>query len=193
VVCSGWASMNRARANLQITVTGVALLLVVGGALWFGFGPEPLPPQVRQPTVAVESQLSVTVHVSGAVVRPGIATVDAEARVVDVIAAAGGATSDADLSRLNLAAPVRDGEQITVPDRSESKPSRSQGSTSGIDLNTASERELEDLTGVGPVLAAKIVAYRDAYGPFDVLEDLLDVPGIGEAKLAGMRDGIAYP
>ncbi len=185
--------MNRARANFQITVTGLALLLVVGGALWFGLGPEPVPPIPPRPTVTADAQPSVTVHVSGAVVRPGIATVDAESRVADVIAAVGGATSDADLSLLNLAAPVRDGEQITVPDRSDPPADGSSGSRFGIDLNTASVAELEGLSGVGPVLASKIVTYRATNGPFDVVEDLLDVPGIGEAKLAGMRDDIAYP
>ncbi len=185
--------MNRATTNLQITVIGLAVLLVLSGALWFGFGPEAQPPAQARPAVEVATQSPVTVHVSGAVVRPGIATVDADSRIADAIAAAGGATSDADLSRVNLAAPIRDGEQITVPDRSDPQVRRATGSSSGIDLNAATVTELEGLSGVGPVLAARIAAYRDAYGPFDEVEDLLDVPGIGEAKLAGMRDDIAYP
>ena len=63
----------------------------------------------------------------------------------------------------------------------------------GIDINRATATELEDLPGVGPILAARIVAYRDLHGPFAVIEDLLDVGGIGEAKLAAMRDSIAAP
>lgn len=185
--------MNRASTNLQMTVIGAAVLAVLGGVLWFGLGPDTTPPA---PTVA-ESQVIVeqpiTVHVSGAVISPGVVTVGSGARVADVVAAAGGASRAADLSAVNLAAAVRDGEYIIVPDALADGAGRSATETDGIDINTATAGELEGLPGVGPVLAARIVSHRDTNGPFVTVEDLLDVPGIGEAKLAGMRDDIARP
>jgi competence protein ComEA len=124
---------------------------------------------------------------------PGVAVVSANGRVSDAIAAAGGATRDADLSRLNLAATIRDGDHITVPGHEEQGIFTPAVEEPGIDINNSTASRLEGLPGVGPVLAARIVAYRDTNGPFGEVEDLLDVPGIGEAKLAGMRDDIAFP
>ena len=106
------------------------------------------------------------------------------------MAAAGGALPDADLAAVNLAAPVADGDRIHVPARGEDEVV---SEPSGIDLNRADAAELEQLDGVGPVLARRIVEYRAAHGPFRTVEDLLDVPGIGEAKLAAIRSGIAAP
>jgi competence protein ComEA len=145
---------------------------------------------VEQPAAA-----GPTVHVSGAVVNPGLVELSPGARVADALAAAGGSRSDADLGSLNLASPVRDGDQIIVPDLSEIG-DRAFGSvdTDGrVNINTAAADELENLPGVGPVLAARIIEYRDTHGPFGEVEDLLDVPGIGEAKLASMRESITLP
>jgi competence protein ComEA len=135
---------------------------------------------------------TIVVHVSGAVGRPGLVTVPATARVADAIAGAGGAEVGADLGGLNLAAPLHDGDQIVVPPMGAADPSAGSADR-GIDLNRATAAELEALPGVGPVLAGRIVAYRDLHGPFTTVEDLLDVGGIGEAKLAAMRDAIAAP
>jgi len=185
--------MNRASTNLQVTVIGVAVLVVLGGVLWFGLGPEVEPPMPTTVAPAVVGGQPIVVHVSGAVVRPGVVTVWSGARVADVVAAAGGATRRADLSALNLAAPVRDGEYVVVPDPADEAVSAGGLVSGGVDINSATASELEGLSGVGPVLASRIVTYRDVNGPFGAVEDLLDVPGIGEAKLAGMRDDIAYP
>jgi competence protein ComEA len=130
--------------------------------------------------------------VSGAVNRPGLVTLPASSRVADAIAGAGGAKPGADLAGLNLASSVDDGDQIVVP-LVGAEPLPGQPADRGIDINRATATELEDLPGVGPVLAARIVAYRDLHGPFAAVEDLLDVGGIGEAKLAAMRDSIATP
>ena len=119
--------------------------------------------------------------------------VRARGRVADALAAAGGASADADLSRLNLAAAIRDGDLITVPTVAGRDGSTEHPEADGVDINRSSASELERLPGVGPVLAERIVAYRDDYGHFTQIEDLLDVPGIGEAKLAGMRDDIISP
>lgn len=185
--------MSKNPLNLQLTVAGAAILMVLGGAVWFGLGPSAEAPQAVTEEFAVSGPVVLTVHVSGAVVRPGVAVVASGSRIADVVAAAGGATSDADLAGLNLAAPVRDGERILVPSYLEVQSAFGSVETSGLDLNAATVGQLQDLDGVGPVLAGRIVEFREANGPFQAIEDLLDVPGIGEAKLAGMRGGIGYP
>ncbi len=132
---------------------------------------------------------TVTVHVSGAVVRPGLVTLELDARVADAIAAVGGATPDAQLGALNLAAIVGDGARLVVP----SGTSDNAVADGLIRVNSAGVSDLERLPGVGPVLAQHIVSYRESNGPFSVVEDLLAVPGIGEIKLAGMRDSVLVP
>ena len=185
--------MARTAANLQMTVGGIAVMVLVAGAAWFGLGPEPEAPASPAPPVEVEALALVGVHVSGAVTQPGVVMVSADSRIADALAAAGGVTVDANLSGINLAATIRDGDLIIVPRIGGAQATQAQTGTVGIDLNRSSASQLEQLPGVGPVLAERIVAYRDANGLFDEVEDLLDVPGIGEAKLAGMRDDIASP
>ncbi len=148
----------------------------------------------------------LVVDVVGAVQKPGVVRVAAGARVVDAIAAAGGATTDADLARLNLAAPVTDGARIAVPQSGQpalpvdpgavSGGGASSGSASGTDsgattgpinINTATAAELDTLPGIGPATAQAIVTDRDAHGPFASVDDLARVRGIGPAKLAQLR------
>ena len=140
--------------------------------------------------LSVGAERVVTVHVSGAVARPGLVTLPAGARVADAILAAGGASPDARLGSLNLAATVGDGTLLVVPAAADGDPSVGDGM---IRPNAATATELEGLPGVGPVLARRIVAHRESVGPFGTVEDLLDVPGIGEAKLAGLRDLVLVP
>ncbi len=133
----------------------------------------------------------VTVHVSGAVARPGLVQVGDGARVADAIVAAGGVTAGADLTRVNLADTVSDGMQLIVPaDGGGSAPSSTDGVTRDgkVDINRAGVEALSGLPGVGVVLAGRIVSHREAHGPFGAVEDLLDVPGIGEGKLASIRE-----
>lgn len=178
--------------NPSVTAVGIGVLILIGGALWFGWGStQPAPSRPDAPLVLTDPTTKITVHVSGAVVDPGVVQVPAGSRVKDVVVAAGGATRAADLTQLNLASSVRDGERVIVPLRGIVQ-TPSDG-PSGVDINRASARVLEELPGVGPVLAARIVAYRDEHGPFGAVEDLLDVIGIGEAKLAAMRDAISLP
>lgn len=186
--------MSQNTANLQMTVGGVAIVILIAGAMWFGFGPDPQPPLAAAPAVEAPTAATVTVHVSGFVSHPGVVVVAATGRVADAISAAGGATGEADLSRLNLAATIQDGDHITVPGREQPGVSTTPVlEEQGININTSHAAQLEGLPGVGPVLAQRIVAFRESNGTFDTVEDLLDVPGIGEAKLAGMRDDIASP
>jgi competence protein ComEA len=138
---------------------------------------------------------ALTVHVSGSVVRPGLVTVGEGARAADAIAAAGGATPEADLGALNLAEPVFDGTRLHVPKlgQTEVVPATGTEADGLISINRATATELQDLPGVGPVLAQRIIDHRDDIGGFSAVEDLLDVPGIGERILAGMRDLIVVP
>lgn len=186
--------VSSSSTNLTATVAGVAGLFVIVGAIWFGIGDTQSLPDVSVDLVDTPSSgTPLRVHVSGAVASPGVVELSADAIVADAVVAAGGATRAADLTAINLAARVRAGERIIVPETQPEGASSGQASESGIDLNLANAKELETLPGVGPVLAQRIVAFRTERGLFIAVEDLLDVPGIGEAKLAMMRDAIARP
>jgi competence protein ComEA len=134
----------------------------------------------------------LTVHVSGAVAQPGLVSLPAGARIADAIVAAGGARPDAVLTALNLAAPVANGQQLVVP---AAGPAGSAATPvdGRVAINTADVVALETLPGVGPVLAQRIIDHRVGNGPFTVVEDLLDVPGIGESKLAELREMVLVP
>ena len=144
----------------------------------------------------------LTVHAAGAVAHPGVYGVRTGARVADVVTVAGGPSGEADLDRLNLAAPVSDGERVWVPRRGEAgeEPALSAGPGGGpaaggstgtaqplVDINRASAQELDALPGVGPATAAAIVAWRQANGRFRSVAALLEVRGIGPAKFEVLR------
>jgi competence protein ComEA len=139
---------------------------------------------------------TVAVHLTGRVRRPGVVRLPRGSRVLDAIAAAGGATAGADLDGVNLARKLVDGEQIRVPARGE-RPAPPPGTPgpgtaaaapgTPVDLNTATAAQLETLPGVGEVTAARIVAYRDAH-PFRSVEELRQVDGIGERRFAQLKD-----
>lgn len=133
----------------------------------------------------------VVLHVIGAVVEPGIVELPLGARVVDAIASAGGPADDADLGAVNLARVVADGEQLHVPRVGEVPPTAPGGPAAAdgrVNLNTADAAALETLPGVGPAIAARIIAWRDENGPFRSVDELTAVSGIGERTLAGLRD-----
>ena len=143
----------------------------------------------------------VIAHIAGAVVTPGIVTLRDGQRVVDAIAAAGGARPDADLDQLNLAARVADGERIFVSVRGAPIVASSDGgagesSSSGvksgpIHLNSATSSDLETLPGIGPSLASAIIKLRVERGGFRSVSDLRDVPGIGEARFSQLESSVA--
>ena len=134
---------------------------------------------------------TVTVDVAGKVRHPGIAVLDAGARVVDALKAAGGARPGVDLTGLNLARVLVDGEQVVVggppPSGAAAIASPSGGVPSGpvtlVNLNTATESQLDTLPEVGPVTAASILQWRDQHGGFTSVDELLEVDGIGEVTL----------
>lgn len=175
-------------------VLSIAVVVVALVAAWW-FQPSPGPPSVPTSAPILSEpavEAAIVVHVSGSVERPGLVRLPPDGRVADAVAAAGGATADADLARLNLAAPVGDGQQIVVPEIG-AGPVPASTEDGQVRINQATALELESLPGVGPVLAERIVAHRDKVGGFQVVEDLLDVPGIGEAKLASLRDLVVVP
>ncbi len=148
------------------------------------------------------------VHAAGAVARPGLYRLPAGARVDDLVDAAGGLAPDADGDRLNLAAPLVDGSRVFVPRVGEpdvpvpvvpgpgpasdggGTPSATTAPGPPVDLNTATLDELDTLPGVGPTTAQAILDYRAENGPFRSVDDLLDVRGIGDAKLEALRDRV---
>ena len=166
----------------------VMVAALVGSAWWFtrsdAGGSEPLP--LASASGAAMPTGSVVVDVSGAVQAPGLVTLAVGSRVSDAIDAADGATADAVLDSLNLARRVADGEQIVVPRAGDVEPAGG----GLINLNQADATQLEQLPGVGPVLAARIVADRDANGPFSTVDDLGRVPGVGDA-IVGALAGVA--
>ena len=159
--------------------------------------PEPPPTSgpLTSPAAAAEPGAVVVVDVTGRVRRPGIVTLPVGARVVDALEEAGGARRGVDLVPLNLARLLVDGEQIVVgvpPAAGVAAPAASAptGSSSAagsmVNINSASEVELEELPGVGPVTAAAIVQWRTEHGAFTAVDELLEVSGIGDATLAEM-------
>jgi competence protein ComEA len=128
------------------------------------------------------------IHVVGEVVSPGMYQLPIGARLVDAVFAAGGLTEDADNASVNLARELTDGEQIIV--FSVSQEGEATGTTASglVSLNRAGDKELEELPGIGPALAGRIIAWREANGGFKSVEDLLKVSGIGESLLSGVID-----
>lgn len=139
----------------------------------------------------------IRVHITGAVRNQGVYALSAGSRAQDAIDAAGGPLPEANDQGVNLAAVLADGERVAIPTKP--APPASAG-TSGsvplaepappglIDLNTATLQELDTLPGVGPATAQKIIAYREAHGPFPDIESIQDVPGIGPATYERLRD-----
>lgn len=193
-------------------MAGVAVLLVAGGVALRTTAtragepvelPVPVPRATGTTSTTGASEASaasvdataassgeVVVHVVGHVAAPGVVRLPVGARVTDAVEAAGGALAEADLSALNLARTLVDGEQVMVPapgDVPTTVGAAAAPSDSRVDLNTADAGALDALPGIGPVLAQRIVDHRTA-APFGSVDDLDDVPGIGPALMAELRD-----
>lgn len=151
------------------------------------------------------------VQIAGEVVKPGVYQVEKGTRLYQLIELSGGATPQADLSNLNLAAPVHDGLRINIPGQNvnEDRYEKSQlsfyepipligesksheSSDLMVQINTASLEELKKLPGIGEVIAQRIIEYRKANGPFQSVEELLNVKGIGAKKLQDIKDLITF-
>ena len=190
----------------RIGLGGLAVIAAVVGAGWL-LRPPADPPEVSLPfasttTTAAPSPPTapeaLVVHVAGAVLAPGVYDLPPGARVLDAVEAAGGLAAAADPLRLNLAAPVHDGERVYVlaigedaapPAAGPGSPGVGPAGPAGpVDINAADQAALEALPGIGPATAAAIIEHRARIGRFESVDQLLDVPGIGEAKLAALRD-----
>ena len=148
---------------------------------------------LRTATHARAVSTALVVDVAGAVVRPGLYHLAAGTRIADAVAAAGGLSRKADGTLVNLAAPLADGEQVLVPVRGAAAATGGVPSpTAPVDLNTATADQLDALPGIGPATAQKIIAYRQAHGPFRAIDELEGVPGIGPSKLAQLQ-GLVIP
>ena len=156
-----------------------------------------------QATIRVQADTGsrATVHVAGEVRRPGVYRLKAGARVHDAVSRAGGPTDRADTTQINLAAKVKDGRQVLVPARPEAvagapaagataTSTSAPGSTLPINLNTATLEQLDALDGIGPATAQQILDYRDANDGFGSVEELGEVPGIGDKRLASLRERV---
>jgi competence protein ComEA len=211
----------------RILASAFGVVVMVAGVWWVVRVPPP-PPEASIPfattsvasntiasntdaSSAISSSANITVYVSGEVVKPGVYVLLATARVIDALQAAGGATNQADLVVVNLAAPLVDAAQVFIPRMGSTPrvtlprphaginlPIAGAGagagavggatSTAGIvDINSATISDLDALPGVGPSTAQAIIDYRVANGPYASVDDLLNVRGIGPSKLAAMR------
>lgn len=138
----------------------------------------------------------VYVHVAGAVRRPGLVRVPAGARVAEAVFRAGGPGRKADLTGVNLAAQVEDGQQVVVPAAgAAASATRQAGAPAGStgvkpSLGSATVEQLDEIDGIGPTLAERIVEYRTENGGFGSLDELDDVDGIGEARLKTLREAL---
>lgn len=130
----------------------------------------------------------IYVHILGQVAHPGLYALRDGDRGVDIVAAAGGFTAEADRAGINLARFLSDGEQIVVPAVGEVVATPGGAAGGLVNLNTADAAALDTLPRIGPALAERILAWREENGRFTSVEDLLDVPGIGDAVLEGLRD-----
>jgi len=184
----------------------VVAATLVGAGLWY-VRSLPRPVEIAAPSSASSPAMSnapitastapspstIIVDVAGWVRKPGVYEFATGDRVIDAVNRAGGARHGADLTSLNLAAPLADGTQVVVPKQgvtttaSGSTGTTGSGGTAMVNINTASESELESLNGVGPVLAAAIIQYRTEHGPFQGVDDLDDVSGIGPVTLEELR------
>ncbi|MEV0418818.1 ComEA family DNA-binding protein [Streptosporangium canum] len=208
------------RPGLRLLLLIALIAVVIGGVYAWRSQPEPEPlpppppvsgPSLLTPASTLSPQsgspqsgsaqsgssrsgtlIEVTVHVTGKVRRPGVITLPAGSRIADAVQAAGGVRKGAATGPLNLARKLVDGEQIIVgaAGPAAAAPPMADPAPVVLDLNTATPEQLEQLPGVGEVLARRIVEYRDGHGGFRTVEQLREVSGIGDRKYAEIREKV---
>ena len=154
-----------------------------------------------------EIEEKIVIHITGCIKNQGIVILDQGDRIVDAIERAGGATDEADLNKINLAYELQDGEKLYIPSKNDSEETSYLssgeshyviGSTSTasekenaiVNINKATKEQLQTLNGIGESMANKIIQYRKENGGFENIEDIKNVPGIGDAKFNGIKDNI---
>lgn len=175
-------NLKRALALIAAALLVLSVVVVSRGNSQPTVAPETIPITLAQPEVIVD--------VAGAVNKPGVYTLTGKSRVIDAIKAAGDSAPGADLSTINLARVLNDGEQIYVDSveiNSSGKRVTKKTPTGPININRATAKQLDALDGIGPVIAARIVAYRKVNGSFLTVDDLQKVAGIGAAKFAQIK------
>ncbi|WP_410569473.1 helix-hairpin-helix domain-containing protein [Amycolatopsis sp. cmx-4-61] len=192
---AGPAGPARRRWALAGVLAAVVMILLGAVALLGGGRPAPEPPPAlptAKPAAEARAapQAGLVVSVIGRVRSPGLITVPQGARVADVLRAAGGPEPGADLSTLNLARKVTDGEQLAVGIPAAAPDPGAPAAGGKVDLNTATPDQLDTLPGVGEVMAKRIVQWRTDHGGFTKVEQLRDVDGIGESKFEKLREQV---
>ena len=188
------------RHQLVLYAVGALLLLLLGARYLARDGEaasrEPVRRSGGAPLALQEAGGGrLTVHVAGAVRRPGVYRLRSGARVDDAVTRAGGARRGADLSAVNLAAKLEDGRQVVVPARAPAVPAGGTAASSSapavpLNLNTATVEQLDELDGIGPGTAKKILGYRDEHDGFGSVEELAQISGIGEKRMATLREQV---
>jgi competence protein ComEA len=199
-------AVSRSTALVGLSVLLVVLALAGHRLAQAGTATSPEVVAELEPVAEAPERRALVVHVVGAVRRPGLYRLRDGARVADAVHRAGGATRGGELAALNLAAPLVDGVQVLVPrriawaggagasgDNSTTGPIAGQAGTAGVigaalSLSSATAEQLDELPGVGPITAQKIIDYRAEHGPFRSVDDLDAVPGIGPARIEQLRD-----
>lgn len=190
------------RRRILVAIGCLVLLLFVGSKLFARPQVDAaLAPPAAPPAETATTATGVVVDVVGAVRRPGLYRLEPGTRIADAVSRAGGATPKADLSLINLAAPLADGEQVVVPKRGAAAVAAPAGGAAGsvagapstgpVHLSTATLEQLDSLPGIGPVTAQKILDYRQKHGAFTSVDELDAVPGIGPARLDQLKDLVA--
>ena len=175
-----------------LLIMGVGLLVLSSFVVFRGSSKE----VIAAPQIPIEISIpEVTVDVAGAVNNPGVYSLPAQSRVIDALRAAGNSVTGSDLSDLNLARVVKDGEQIyvnpTVRTVNGKRIIKKVVPRGPININRASAKEFDGLAGIGPVIAKRIVEYRRVNGPFMAIEDLQKVSGIGSAKFEEFKSKVS--
>jgi competence protein ComEA len=191
------------RSQLLIWVAAAAIVVLAGARLLDRGGGAtagaPPPVTVHGPGARERAGGGLYVHVAGAVRRPGLYRVPRGSRVAVAVARAGGPSGRGDLTSVNLAARVQDGQQVVVPRRgapgraaaASAAPAGPGAPTAGpISLSSATPEQLDGLDGIGPTLAQRILAYRDAHGGFKSVDELRQVEGIGDKRFEALREAV---
>ena len=186
------------RSQILVYAALAVAVVVLGMRYLQSSGPAPPPAPAARVERSPGAAAGPIVHVAGAVRRPGVYRLRPGARIDDALREAGGATRRADLSAVNLAAKAEDGRQVLVPERPRPGAAATAGSATAatpapgqpLNLNTATLEQLDTLDGIGPGLAQAILDHREENGGFGSVDELAQVPGIGEKRLATLREQV---